>query len=162
MTKWILCSLQEKLLLSVSRAFPDFFVVLEMINTQSKGELYCEMYLLVHYVKFFGYTWSYVYIAPVIPVQYTMQVAVLLCLSRHSPNSALQFLDKLPHCHYRARSCTAVGVLTRDIYNGLNTTQRDWVPHAACTYLFLPSLWVKPTPLLGKRCDKTRGKGSGK
>lgn len=41
-----------------------------------------------------------------------------------------------------------VGVLAHDISNGLNTTRRDGVPYA---------LWVKPTPQLGKRCDKTGG-----
>ncbi|CAB1413210.1 unnamed protein product [Pleuronectes platessa] len=42
-------------------------------------------------------------------ISQTMQEAALLCLSRLSPNSALQLLVRLPHCHYRARGSTAVG-----------------------------------------------------
>lgn len=54
-----------------------------------------------------------------------------------------------------------VGVLTHDIYIGLNKTRQDWAAHAAYMTLFLPSLWVKPNPLLGKRCDKKKKRQGG-
>lgn len=84
-----------------------------------------------------------------------------LCLSRRSPNSALQLLVQLPHCHYPARFSTLWE------YQRLTSTTA-LTQHAEIEFrmlpirLFLPSLWVKPTPLRGKRCDKTGGKGSGK
>lgn len=94
--------------------------------------------------------------APVIPVQHTMQEALfvktLTTLSSPTPASTptLSLSGSLLHI---------VGVLTHDIYSGLNTTRQDWGAHAAYTTLFLPSLWVKPSPLLGKRCDKKKNRG---
>ena len=148
-----LCSLCFKSLL-------EDIIKLESLNPP-KGELYREMYLLVQHSRLLlgaSIWWIDYFSCHTCPAHNARSISALFVktltkLGSPTPGltPTLSLSSSLLHCR---------GSI--NVWHGLNTTRRDWVPHSAYTHLLLPSLWVKPTPLLGKRCDKTWGEGKWK